>query len=66
MSISPSLHIESPIRIAQERIVVDLKNIRPHEAKEISEWSWRKMKNEKWVVYLDCITKRLQKRKVSS
>ena len=44
---------------------VDVNELKPHEAKEYSEWSWRKCKNEKSIVLLDCKSPRIKVRKLS-
>lgn len=49
----------------ESKIIFDVRTFQPHQVKEVEEWSWRKMKNEKWFVYLDCITKTIKKRKLS-
>jgi hypothetical protein len=40
----------------EQKSIIDLRTFLPHQIKEIEEWSWRKMKNEKWCVHLDCVT----------
>lgn len=41
------------VKIGKETIIIDKKNFSPCEGKEIEEWSWKKMKMEKWVVHVD-------------
>ena len=36
--------------------VTDLRNFKPYEVKESEQWSWRKMRNEKWYTMIDCKT----------
>jgi hypothetical protein len=47
-----------------KRSVENYKELKPHKPIIISEWSWRKLKYEKWTVQLDCITKKVKKRKI--
>jgi len=39
-------------RISRERIILDKRNFKPCHPKEVDEWSWRYMKNEKWIVHV--------------
>jgi len=45
--------------------VYDLRTFLPHQIKEVEQWSHRKMKNEKWLVQLDCKTGKLKKWKLT-
>ena len=49
----------------EQKSIIDVRTFLPHQIKEIEEWSWRKMKNEKWCVQLDCVTGRLKRWKVT-
>jgi hypothetical protein len=57
----PDIKGEISIRRLEQKIIVDTRTFKPHEIKESEEWSWRKMKNEKWYVQLDCATNKLRK-----
>ena len=52
------------IKKIEQKIIIDRRTFQPHEIKEIEEWSWRKMKNEKWCVQLDCVTNKLKRWKL--
>lgn len=49
----------------KEISVIDPKVFKPHQVKETDEWSWKRMKNEKWHVWLDCNTGHLRRKKLS-
>lgn len=53
------------IKKIEHKYVLDVRTLEPHKAKEVEEWSWRKMKNEKWIVFLDCKTRKVRMWKVS-
>lgn len=57
----PDIKGEFSIQRLEQKIILDMRTFKPHEIKESEEWSWRKMKNEKWYVQLDCTTNRLRK-----
>jgi hypothetical protein len=44
----------------ERKAILDVRTFLPHQPKEVEEWSWRKMKNEKWIVFLDCKTMKLK------
>jgi hypothetical protein len=48
----------------EQKVIMDIRTFKPHEIKESEEWSWLKMKNEKWLIQLDCVTNRLKKWKL--
>jgi len=39
-------------KIVKEKVIIDIRNFEPCHPKEIEEWSWRYMKNEKWLVHV--------------
>jgi hypothetical protein len=45
-------------------IEFDPKVFGKHETKETKLWSWRKMRNEKWIILNDCVNNSIQMRKV--
>jgi len=45
--------------------VIDIRNFSPHQAKEVELWSWKRLRNEKWIVFIDCKNNRIKMRKVS-
>jgi len=45
--------------------VIDKRNLPPHQGKEIEQWSWRRLRNEKWIVFLDCKSNKIKLRKIS-
>jgi hypothetical protein len=49
----------------EHKIIYEPKIFRPHRAKEVEEWSWKKLKNEKWIVFMDCKSNKIKKRKVA-
>jgi hypothetical protein len=49
----------------EQKTIIDIRNFLPHQPKEVEEWNWRKMKNEKWIVFLDCKTMKLKTWKVN-
>jgi len=59
-----TINPESPIKKIEEKIIIDIRTFLPHQIKESEEWNWRKMKNEKWFVQLDCHTGKLKKWKL--
>ena len=61
-----NVNVESPIRKIEQKNILDLRTFVPHQVKEVEEWSWRKAKNEKWFVMVDCVTGKLKKWKLNS
>jgi hypothetical protein len=47
--------------LLEKKSAEDYKNLKPHKTVIISEWSWRKLKTEKWGIKLDYITKKIKK-----
>ncbi len=58
-------NIDFEYRNLVKKNILDIRNFQPHQIKEVEEWSWKKMKNEKWFVKQDCITKRFKKWKLT-
>ena len=56
---TPTPHL--PFKRIEQKIIVDLRTFQPHQIKEVEEWNWKKLKNEKWFVQLDCMAKKLKK-----
>lgn len=56
---------ELSIGRAMKKNIIDYRSFKPHEVKEVEEWSWKKLKNEKWFVQLDCQTKEFKKWKMT-
>lgn len=63
---TPEIDTQISFRRIEQKIILDIRTFKPHEIKETEEWSWRKLKNEKWHVQLDCNTNRLKKWKVTT
>lgn len=40
-------------KISREKIIIDKRDFQPCHGKEVEEWSWIGMKNEKWIVHVD-------------
>jgi hypothetical protein len=53
------------VQITRATTVIDKRNLPPHQGKELEQWSWRKFRNEKWIVFLDCKNNKIKMRKVS-
>ena len=49
---STGIHIEPPFKKMEQKIILDMRTFVPCHAKEVEEWTWGKMKNEKWIVHL--------------
>ncbi len=64
MSIDTVSMPDLPFKKIEQKSIIDIRTFQPHQIKEIEEWSWKKMKNEKWLVQLDCVTKKLKKWKL--
>lgn len=58
------LNAEISFQRLEQKMILDIRTFKPHEIKESEEWSWQKMRNEKWFVQLDCRTNRLKKWKL--
>lgn len=62
--------MESPVKanldvgIRDIDIVFDPRVFKPHESKETQMWSWRKLRNEKWIILNDCVNNKIKIRKV--
>jgi len=52
MSANITINPELPIRKMEQKVILDIRTFLPCHAKEVEEWSWRKAKNEKWIVHL--------------
>lgn len=37
----------------ERKIIIDKREFDPCQGKEIEEWSWKKAKNEKYIIHLD-------------
>ena len=48
----------------EQKVILDIRNFLPHQPKDVEEQNSRKMKNEKWIVFLDCKTMKLKTWKV--
>lgn len=35
-----------------KKIVIDIRSFTPCNPKKVEEWSWKKAKNEKWIVHV--------------
>jgi phage pi2 protein 07 len=44
---------EITAKISREKIILDKRDFQPCHGKEVEEWSWKRMKNEKWIVHVD-------------
>ena len=62
---STSVNIPTPYLRQDQRNIYDVRTFQPHVVKEVEEWSYKKLKNEKWFVYLDCETKKFNKWKLT-
>jgi hypothetical protein len=49
---------------SEDKKIIDVRTFKEHETKEVEMWSWRKMRNEKWFVYSDCVNKKFKIRKL--
>lgn len=55
----------SPFKKMEQKIIIDRRTFQPHQIKESEEWNWKKMRNEKWFIQLDCVTKKLKRWKLT-
>ena len=64
-TMSAHVEAEARVRISTVKNIIDIRNLLPHQGKEVEQWSWRKLKNEKWIVFLDCKNNKIKMRKIS-
>jgi hypothetical protein len=62
----PNFEGEISFQKLEKKVILDVRTFKPHEIKESERWSWRKARNEKWFVQLDCITNRLKRWKLKA
>jgi len=60
-----TINTESPIRKIEQKTILDVRTFIPHQIKEVEEWTWKKLRNEKWFVTIDCETGKLKKWKLT-
>lgn len=53
LSIEPPIKGEITAKISREKIIIDKREFKPCRGKEVEEWSWKRMRNEKWIVHVD-------------
>jgi hypothetical protein len=60
-------HVETQAKVLKSRVenIIEIRNLLPHQGKEVEQWSWRRLKNEKWIVFLDCKNNKIKMRKIS-
>lgn len=60
-------HVEAQAKVLKSRVenIIEIRNLLPHQGKEVEQWSWRRLKNEKWIVFLDCKNNKIKMRKIS-
>ena len=46
------INVDFPIKKIEKKTIIDIRTFTPCTAKEVEEWCWPKMKNEKWIVHL--------------
>ncbi len=44
---------EITAKISREKIIIDKRDFQPCHGKEVEEWSWKRVKMEKWIVHVD-------------
>jgi hypothetical protein len=65
MLVSFPFMIKITIGNRKKTTVIDRRNFKPHEPKEIEEWNPRELRHEKYIGYLNCKTGKIEIRKVS-
>ena len=50
---------------SEHKNIIDPRTFPRHQPKEVEIWSWKKLKNEKWIVFLDCKSNKIKKRKLA-
>ena len=46
------IKMDPPYKRVDTKIIIDQRTFSPCKAKEVEEWSWKKLKYEKWIVHL--------------
>jgi hypothetical protein len=64
--------VESPINAnvkvslekSEQKIILDTRTFKPHEPKEVERWTHTKMRHDKWIVVVDCVTGEIRVKKL--
>ena len=60
------LNIETRVAVeeSKQHMIIESRTLLPHQAKEVEQWNWSKLKNEKWIVFLDCKSGKIKMRQL--
>lgn len=58
--------IEGELKYVHEtkKTIIDVRTFKEHETKEVEVWTWSKVRHDKFIVFSDCINKKIQMRKL--